>query len=80
MSSISCIQNYRAVLALVTCVSILAVDFKVFPRRFAKTETFGTGLMDLGTGAFIFEHGLMKSNLISKKSNLTYFKFTFTIY
>lgn len=27
---------------------------QVFPRRFAKTEIFGTGLMDLGVGASIF--------------------------
>ncbi len=30
---------------LVTCVTILAVDFTVFPRRYAKTETYGTGLV-----------------------------------
>lgn len=40
-------------------LGILAVDFAAFPRRFVKTETFGTSLMDVGVGTVIFSTAMM---------------------
>ncbi|XP_024397386.1 uncharacterized protein At4g17910 [Physcomitrium patens] len=53
------LSSYRFVMMLVTCMTILAIDFTVFPRRYGKTETYGTGLMDLGVGSFVVANALV---------------------
>lgn len=74
-SLLDCVTCYRSSVLYLTFVAILAVDFQVFPRRFAKTEVFGYGLMDLGAGSFVVAAGLVspraRNSSLKTRSGLT---------
>ncbi|KXJ18339.1 Phosphatidylinositol-glycan biosynthesis class W protein [Exaiptasia diaphana] len=65
----SFICNYRAYIVIATAVSILAVDFNIFPRRFAKAETYGSGFMDVGVGSFIVSNAIVSPEARSIRKN-----------
>lgn len=58
-SQVPFVTLFRVFVNVKTAISILAVDFSVFPRRYAKTETYGTGVMDFGVGAYVFANALV---------------------
>jgi phosphatidylinositol glycan class W len=67
---------YRGSMLMMTALCILGVDFPVFPRRFAKTENFGYGLMDIGVGSYVFAAAIVsqeaRKGLDPNRSRLNY--------
>ncbi|KAF7395234.1 hypothetical protein HZH68_009284 [Vespula germanica] len=69
------VTNFRALSNIITVICILAVDFRIFPRKFAKTEVFGYSLMDTGVGIFIIANALVSPEArdFSSQSKLGFF-------
>uniref|UniRef100_A0A8C0BFC1 Phosphatidylinositol-glycan biosynthesis class W protein n=1 Tax=Buteo japonicus TaxID=224669 RepID=A0A8C0BFC1_9AVES len=72
---IPAITVFRVYVNVLTSISILAVDFPQYPRRYAKAETYGTGVMDLGVGAFIFGNAVVCPE-VRQRSYVTQPKFS----
>lgn len=53
------VTMFRAITNLVTVLCILAVDFTIFPRKFAKTEYFGYSVMDVGVGLYVISNAVV---------------------
>lgn len=62
---------YRSSIYFHTFIAILAVDFHLFPRTLAKTETVGYGFMDLGASSFVISSGLVSSFKNKSSSSTT---------
>lgn len=56
--SLPFLNQTNSIALIATSISILFVDFLVYPRCLAKTETFGVSLMDIGTGSILFISGV----------------------
>lgn len=58
------VNTFRSSVFLITGVTILAIDFDIFPLKHLKRKTYGIALMDLGVGLFIVCHSfrLIRNN------------------
>ncbi|KAI6657801.1 Phosphatidylinositol-glycan biosynthesis class W protein-like [Oopsacas minuta] len=69
------LTNFRSFVNALSCISILAVDFSIFPVRFHKSELFGATLMDIGVGTYIGMSALVLKCITKPRE---YFKSSFT--
>ncbi|KAG5900699.1 hypothetical protein JTB14_038217 [Gonioctena quinquepunctata] len=65
------ITNARSTINTLSVIAILAVDFNVFPRHFAKTSNFGYSLMDTGVGLFLYSNGIVAPEAMNKKNSIS---------
>lgn len=49
------ISLYQTCIMMMTITAISAVDFKIFPRRFRKSKTFGISLVKIKLGLFSYK-------------------------
>ncbi|EGO01208.1 hypothetical protein SERLA73DRAFT_121542 [Serpula lacrymans var. lacrymans S7.3] len=61
LTPLPALSTYRSHMLIMTILSILAVDFPVFPRSLVKCETYGVSLMDIGVGSFVFSQGIVSA-------------------
>ena len=61
---------YRGCILLFTIISILGIDFHIYPRRFGKTEITGYSLMDLGAASFVIMAAVSSSSSLSSPSHI----------
>ncbi|KAJ8918233.1 hypothetical protein NQ315_014103 [Exocentrus adspersus] len=66
----SFLTNSRSTINILSVMAILAVDFNIFPRYFAKTDTFGYSLMDVGVGLFMYSNGIVAHETKGQKNSL----------
>lgn len=79
---IPAVSCFRVVNSVFTAIAILAVDFPLFPRRFAKAELYGTGAMDYGVGAFVFGTAIVCPEVRKRKylDGSRFYYFTKSLY
>lgn len=57
---------WRAIVAIMTCVAIMQVDFPgLFPRHQLKAEDYGWSLMDVGVSATMFASGMTNRMVVA---------------